>query len=115
LVNRRHQLVTLSSTSANATVLSGIQTIFQMVPDTGRTAGLNVTLYGRCTALRWEPVGRGPHQQSQFKYFLNIVYGLFQLKYVTWISTIHNMFDWIYAKDWTENYKIISTNTTCSL
>ena len=47
--------------------LSGIYTIFQTVPDTGSTAGYNVTVYGRCTVLHWEPVERGLHKQSHFK------------------------------------------------
>jgi len=37
---------------------------------------------------------------------LEIVYGLVQLKYTTWIFTIYNMFDWNYTKDRTKIYKI---------
>jgi len=46
--------------------LSGINKIFQTVEDSGRTAGYNVTLYGRFIAFSWERVGRGLHQQSHF-------------------------------------------------
>jgi hypothetical protein len=33
------------------------------------------------------------------------VYGLVKLKHVTWIFTIHNMFDWIYTKGRTKIHK----------
>jgi len=46
---------------------------------------------------------------------LDIVYGLVQLKYLTLIFTIHNMFDRNYTKNRTKVYKMINTNTRCSL
>jgi len=44
-----------------------------------------------------------------------LVYGLLQLKYVTLIFTIPNMFEWIYTKSKTYTYETISMNIACSL
>jgi len=46
---------------------------------------------------------------------LEIAYGLVQLKHVTRIFTIHNMFDWNYTKDRTKIYEMKNTNAVCSL
>jgi len=46
---------------------------------------------------------------------LDILYGLVQLKHVTWIFKIHNMFDLNYTKERTKIYKMINKNTARSL
>jgi len=46
---------------------------------------------------------------------LDILYGLVQLKHVTWIFKIHNVFDWNYTKERTKIYKMINKNTARSL
>jgi len=47
--------------------------------------------------------------------FLDILYGLVQLKHVTWIFKIHKMFDCKNTKERTKIYKMINKNTACSL
>ena len=95
LFNRRHQLVTLSSSSSPKTV--SFSTSHNIRNDAARyRKDCKLECYnGICIALHMKPAEHGPHQPL---HLLEIVYGLFQLKYVTLIFTIHNMFDWIYTK-----------------
>jgi len=116
LVNRRHQLVILSSTSSATVSFRNSQNIpngAKQRKDCRLECYSLWQMYSPALGTRW--TWSSPTIPIQVN-LLEIMYGLVQIKSLILIFSIHNMFGRNCTKKHrTKVYKMINTNTACSL